>query len=552
MSHPDAGAEHARPSGWLGVPPAASRAGREMEAAPGGPAARPVGTTSRAAGFRLDEIWKRFGLVQALRGVSVSAAPGEIHGLVGENGAGKTTLVRILAGLEHADSGSIHVGGRRMPPRPSPRQARGAGVGLVPQHCQVVPGLSVLENIALGEERSRFGLLRRREILAAAEAVASRLGFSFSWNAPAESLGLGGRQRLELVRLLWRDSSVLVLDEPTTVLTTAETEKLFSVLRVLAAEGRTVVFITHKLEEIARIADNVTVLRAGAVAGRVARADIDLRELARLMIGELVSPPARAPAVRGQVRLRLQDVITAPAGSGHPLRGVSLEVCAGEIVGVAGVEGNGQAEMCEVVLGLRSPVSGSVEIAGRNATTLAVTGRRGLGLALIPADRLAEGVDGQAPLWENATATHIAAAHQTRLGVIRRQLLRAHARRILGEAGVRGELDLPAQALSGGNIQRLVVGRELDAAPAVLVAAYPTRGVDVRGAAFIHGKLLELRASGCAILVVSADLDELSQLADRVVVMFGGRIAGGYVPGELEAADIGLLMSGANSGRSPA
>jgi ABC-type uncharacterized transport system ATPase subunit len=512
-----------------------------------GPLVRQGGAQAlhRPAGCRLEDVWKRFGLVQALRGVTVSAAPGEVHGLVGENGAGKTTLVRILAGLEHSDAGTIEVGGRLLPARLSPRQARAAGVGLVPQHCEVVPGLTVLENVVLGDERSRFGLPRRRQTRDAAGAVAGRLGFSFDWDAPAQSLGLGDRQRLELVRLLWRDSSVLVLDEPTTVLTAAETASLFSVLRVLAAEGRTIVFITHKLEEIRRIADNVTVLRSGSVTARVRRAEIDVRELARLMIGDLVSPPGRAAAAPGEVRLALRAVSTAPAAGGYPLRGVDLEVRSGEIVGVAGVEGNGQAELCDVVLGLRRPVSGTVELGGRAAGSRPVVKRRAQGLASIPADRLAEGVDGQAALWENATATVIAAAGGSRLGVLRRGALRGQARQILTQADVRGGLDLAAQALSGGNIQRLVVGRELQAAPSVLIAAHPTRGVDVRGAAFIHGKLLELRSAGSAILVISADLDELATLADRVVVMFGGRIAGSYVPGELDAASIGLLMTGA-------
>lgn len=506
-----------------------------------------VDAPPRVAGVRMTDVWKRFGALQVLRGVDLAAEPGSLHALVGENGAGKTTLVRILAGLEQADEGAIEIGGRPLSARPSAREAREAGVGLVPQHCDVVPGLSVLENLTLGDEPSSFGLLHRREAQDRARELAGRLGFAFDWDAPAESLGLGQRQRLELVRLLWRDSSVLVLDEPTTVLTAAEVEGLFTVLRSLAEEGRTVLFITHKLEEVRRVAENVTVLRGGSVVGRVARSEIDVREIARLMIGDVVSPPTRdAAAGRAEVRLRLDGVTTRGAGEGaHPLRGIDLEVRSGEIVGVAGVEGNGQSELCDVVVGLRRPASGSVELEDVACESWSVAERRARGLASIPADRLAEGVNAQASLWENIAAPAIAAARGARWGFVPRRSLRERARQVVEHVGVRGTLDQPAGSLSGGNVQRLVVGRELDEQPKVLLAAHPTRGVDVRGIAFIHEQLLALRRAGCAILVVSADLDELSAIADRVLVMFDGRIVGGYVPGELDASAIGMLMTGA-------
>jgi general nucleoside transport system ATP-binding protein len=509
-------------------------------------AARADAPASPSAGFRLNDVWKRFGTLQVLRAVDLEVAPGELHALVGENGAGKTTLVRILAGLEQADEGSIEISGCELSARPSAREARDAGVGLVPQHCEVVPGLTVLENLTLGAEPARHGVLRRQEARDAAQDVAGRLEFTFDWDAPAESLGLGQRQRLELVRLLWRQSSVLVLDEPTTVLTAAEAEGLYAVLRGLADEGRTVLFITHKLEEVRRVAENVTVLRDGSVVGRIARADIDVREMARLMIGDIVTPPTRGAVHASDVRLRLTGVSTRGGGTGaHPLRDIDLEVRSGEIVGIAGVEGNGQAELWETVVGLRKAETGTIELDGAPVESLSVASRREGGLASIPADRLHEGVNIEAPLWENLSATAIAGARGTRFGIVARRGMRARARRIIADVGVRGTLDLPARALSGGNIQRLVVGRELEDHPRVLVAAHPTRGVDVRGIAFIHRRLIEMRASGCAILVVSADLDELSAIADRVAVIFDGRIVGSYVPGGLDAADVGLLMTGA-------
>lgn len=489
-------------------------------------------------------IWKRFGAVQALADVGLTADPGEIHALVGENGAGKTTLVRILAGLERADAGSVDVNGRRLGPHHSPKEAAEAGVGLVQQHCQVVPGLAVLENLILGHEPTRLGLIHRRQALASTRAIADRLGYSFDWYAPAETLGLGQRQRLEIVRLLWRRCSVLVLDEPTTVLTAAEVANLFEVLRSLAAEGRTVILITHKLDEVREVADHVTVLRHGRTVGRIPRQRLDLDELARLMVGELESPPVRQPAALGEVRLRLRGV-TTPAGEPgtQALRGIDLEVRAGEIVGIAGVEGNGQAELCEVVVGLRRPASGTVEINGRSVDGLGTRARRALGLAFVPADRMEEGVNPLGSLWENVAAPQIVAGRGTRLGILDRQRLREQARAVLAGAGVKGDLDLPTRSLSGGNVQRLVVGRELQQ-PSVVVAAHPTRGVDVRGAAFVHRRLLDLRRAGSAILVISADLDELSQLADRVLVLHRGGIVGGYAPEDADPARIGLLMSG--------
>ena len=504
---------------------------------------------ARRGGLRLEHIWKAFGPLQVLSDASLSAEPGEIHAIVGENGAGKTTLVRILAGLERADEGSVEISGVALRPGHSPKEALDAGAGLVPQHCEVVPGLSVLENLVLGSEPSSAGLLRRDDARRRAEEIASRLGFRFDWNAPADALGLGQRQGLELVRLLWRDSSVLALDEPTTVLNPDEVKGLFDALRALAAEGRTVLFISHILEEVSEIADDATVLRGGRVVGRVPRREIDPRQLARLMVGEVESPHRgnAAPHTR-PVALRLTNVSTRVLGSGdRPLRGVSLEVAGGEIVGIAGVEGNGQNELAEVMLGLRRCDAGSVELAGKAVAAHSPAERRVLGLASIPADRMEEGVNLLAPLWENVTAQFIAAGQASRFGIIRRRELRTRAKHVLDRAGVQGDIDLPARALSGGNIQRLIVARELAANPKVVVAAHPTRGVDVRGMAFIHQQLLDLRDAGCAVLLISAHLDELAQLADRIYVLQRGRIAGTYVPGEADAAQIGLLMSGAAS-----
>lgn len=498
-------------------------------------------------GFALVDVSKRFGNLAALVDVSMAAGPGQVHALVGENGAGKTTLMRILAGLEHADVGRIEVAGIRLSENPSPRDAQRAGVGLVPQHCEVVPGLSVLENLALGWELSRRGILDRAETKVRAQQMAEGLGLTFRWDAPAETLGLGERQRLELLKVQWRESSVVVFDEPTTVLTAAEVSGLFDVMRRLARGGATVVFISHKLDEVKQIADDVTVLRRGEVVSRVPRAEIDERELARAMIGEVVHAPERAAdAKRGEIKLSLTGVCTGGSGSGdRALHAIDLELRSGEIVGVAGIDGNGQTELYEVILGLRGISAGSLELDGQPLADRSVAQRRAQGIASIPPDRMQEGVNRLAALWENIAAPRIADSRATRWGVVQRLGLKESARKTLDQSGVRGSVDQAAGSLSGGNIQRLIVGRELSESPRVLVAAHPTRGVDVRGIAFIHEQLFKLRANGCAILAVSGDLDELARLADRVVVMAGGRIVGEYLPHEADAADIGLLMSGA-------
>lgn len=500
----------------------------------------------RQGGFALTDISKRFGDLPALVDVSVAAGPGQVHALVGENGAGKTTLMRILAGLEHADFGRIEVAGTWLPEKATPRDAQRAGVGLVPQHCEVVPGLSVLENLALGWELSHRGILDRPGTKARAAEMAGRLGLKFRWDAPAETLGLGERQRLELLKVLWRDSSVVVFDEPTTVLTAGEISGLFDVMRRLASGGATVVFISHKLDEVKQIADDVTVLRRGEVVAKVPRAEIDERDLARAMVGEFVKAPERAAgARRGDIKLSLNGVCTRASGSGdRALQAIDLELRSGEIVGVAGIDGNGQTELYEVILGLRRISVGSIQLDGQPLAGRSVAQRRAKGIASIPPDRMHEGVNSLAALWENIAAPQIAGGGATRWGVVQRRLLKQFARKTLDHTAVQGSVDQAAGSLSGGNIQRLIVGRELGESPRVLVAAHPARGVDVRGIAFIHEQLMQLRANGCAILTVSADLDELARLADRVVVMAAGRIVGEYLPEEADAAEIGLLMSG--------
>jgi ABC-type uncharacterized transport system ATPase subunit len=510
--------------------------------------AGPPGDLPRRGGFALTDIRKTFGAFVALDDVSITAPVQSVHALIGENGAGKTTLMRILAGLERADSGEVRVRGRTLSRSATPHEAQAAGVGLVPQHCEVVPGLTVLENFALGWELSRRGVLRRAELRTRAQELAEGLGFAFRWEAPAETLGLGERQRLELLKVLWRDASIVVFDEPTTVLTAAEVSDLLAVMRRLADDGASVIFISHKLEEVRRVADDVTVLRRGRIVARVPRAEVDERRLAEAMIGEIVESPTRGAGAGGrggEVRLALSGISTRAAGAGdRSLDAINLELRAGEILGIAGIDGNGQRELCEVIVGLRGAAAGTITLDGRPLAGRSVSGRRSDGIGSIPPDRMHEGVNRLATLWENIAAPRVAGSRAGRLGLLRPRQLRAHATEILDGAGVRSPIETAAGALSGGNMQRLIVGRELAEDPSVLVASHPTRGVDVRGIAFIHERLLALRQAGCAVLVVSADLDELAALADRVIVLAEGRIVGGYLPEEADPIAIGLMMSG--------
>ena len=502
---------------------------------------------SSPGGVHLDGVSKRFGSLQVLQGVDLRAEAGEIHAVVGENGAGKTTLMRILAGLERADSGQVTIGDTTLPRHHSPAQALAAGVGLVPQHCEVAPGLSVLESVSLGSEPRRWGLYDGAAVREKSQEISDRMGFAFAWDSPAASLGMAQRQRLELVRLLARDAKVLILDEPTTVLTAQEVEGLFEALQRLAAAGKTVLFITHKLDEVRAVADDISVLRGGVVAGRLHGSTTDNATIARLMIGELSAAPVRAPSgASGDNRLELHDVSVRSHGvGGHALHHLELSCRAGEIVGIAGVEGNGQQELVEVITGIRPVASGSISLDGRAVEQASIGARRAAGLAVVPADRMHEGANLQAKVWETATAT-LPLTARGGFGLLRRRELRRRGGAIAERVGVTAAPELPTSALSGGNIQRLVVGRELDRDPGVVVLAHPTRGVDVRGIAFIHQKLFDLRAAGKAVLVLSADLDELTAICDRIAVLADGRLSADFTPGELDAAQIGILMAGAD------
>ncbi len=454
----------------------------------------------------LVDVRKRFGAVAALDGASLELAPGEIHALLGENGAGKTTLVRVLAGLVRPDSGEIRIDGRRVE-LASPRQARALGIGLVHQHAALVPALSVAENVVLGEAGS-FALppaarrARALEILAAA-------ALELDPDAPAGALAVSQQQRLEIARALAHGARVLVLDEPTAVLAPTEVESLLALLLRLRGEGRTLVFISHKLDEITQVCDRVTVLRGGRRVATRPVAGASAAELGRLMVGDALPPPGRAPETEpGPLALRLR-------GLGAPGLGpLDLELCAGELVALAGVEGNGQQPLEEVLAGVRAPTRGTLELL------------RGP-LALVPADRQRTGLALELSAEENlvlAEAAHGGAPPVFRSGWLDPSVLRAETRAAFERFAVVGAPASPARAFSGGNQQKLCVARALRARPGVLVVVNPTRGLDVGATAAVRDELRAQARGGAAVLVVSTDLDEVLELGQRVGVLFRGRL----------------------------
>ncbi len=489
-------------------------------------------------------IVKRYGPIVANDRVDLDVAAGGIHAVVGENGAGKTTLMRIIAGLVEPDAGRYELDGRPVRLR-GPADAIRRGIGMVHQRFQLVEELSALENLVLGATPGRLRF-DRRAARTAARRLAEQLAAELDWEAPVAQLSVGQRQRLEIMRLLYRRADILIFDEPTSVLTPGEAELLFGIMRRLAADGRTILFITHKLPEVFAVARHVTVMRRGRVVATSAVADTDPRQVGRQMVGEDLTPPDLRPSGRvGRPVLALREV-SATGGRGEPrLRRVSFEVAEGEIVGVAGVEGNGQRELVEVVMGLRQPAGGEILLDGRPCGHRGVRERRDLGVAFISEDRDGEGASLDATIADNAVATAYRRPPLARAGLLSPGRVRRATEDLIRRFGVQGgRPGAPARVLSGGNLQRLVVGRELSRVPRLLVAAHPTRGVDLRGTVFIRQQLHRAREAGAAILLVSEEIVELLELCDRIVVLYRGRITADLPVARVTAERLGALMAG--------
>jgi ABC-type uncharacterized transport system ATPase subunit len=482
-------------------------------------------------------ITKRFPGVTANEDVTLDLRPGEVHALIGENGAGKSTLMRVLYGLYPPEEGTIEVRGAEVKIA-SPRDAIALGIGMVHQHFVLVDPFTVAENIILGSEGGP--VLHHEEGEEAVAELARTYGFHIDPSAVVEDLSVGEEQRVEILKALYRGVEILILDEPTAVLTPAESEELFENLRALRADGKTIVFISHKLDEVLAIADRITVLRRGVVVGETTPAETDKAALAEMMVGRPVLFRLEKPEVKaGEVILRLDDL------RGGRLRGLSLEVRAGEIVGVAGVEGNGQRDLADAIMGLRPLEGGQISLGGRDLAEATTEEIRDAGVAFIPEDRHEQGLVLDMTLWENGViGRHDDEEFSGRFGILAIRRIKALAERLIHDFDVRTRsIESTARTLSGGNQQKLILARELETDPALLLAAQPTRGLDVGAIEFVWRQILDQKAAGRAVLLISAELDEIYALSDRIVTLYEGRITAEFPP-DAPPEEIGRGMLG--------
>lgn len=495
--------------------------------------------------LQLKQITKHFPGLIANDNVSLTVNRGEIHCLLGENGAGKTTLMNILYGLYHADEGEVFLDGQ--PVRiTSPHEAIALGIGMVHQHFMLVPTLSVAENVILGMRPLRTPLTDLKAVEQDLAAVARKYGLRIAPAALVGSLSVGEQQRVEIVKALYRGAHLLILDEPTAVLTPQEAQELFSTLRDLAGQGMSIIFITHKLNEVMAVADQVSVLRDGRLIATVPARSTNQHDLAQMMVGREISLTVNKPAMTPGEPVLAVEGLTVKDGRGQLLLdNVSLRICRNEILGIAGVDGNGQRELAHAVTGLLKPDAGRVSLNGRDVTGLPARQLIRAGVRYIPEDRQAMGLVPDFTVADNFILKGFNAAPFTRMGLLRPRAILAHARRLVRAFDVRTRsIYTMAAELSGGNQQKVVVGRELDANPALLVAMQPTRGLDVGATEYIHSLLLDQRANGGAILLISTELEEVMELSDRIAVIYEGRIVGELPGGRANVQKLGLMMAG--------
>jgi general nucleoside transport system ATP-binding protein len=507
-----------------------------------------VEATSEASApvtVRLRGIGKRFPGVIANDDINIDVRRGTIHAIVGENGAGKSTLMKILYGVQPPDSGTIEINGQQVSLH-SPADAIRAGVGMVFQHFMLADNFTVLENVVLGAENLHgIGGDARAEV----KRISDAYGLGIEPDRLVEELGVGARQRVEILKVLYRGASIVILDEPTAVLVPQEVDELFDNLRGLKKEGISVIFISHKLDEVLSIADEITVIRRGTTVRTVLPTEVTARQLAELMVGsELPSPSTETSTVTDTVLLSVKH-LGLPGVDGRPLLDdISFDIHKGEVLGIAGVEGNGQAELVESIMAMRPGVTGSVELSGKDLSSESTRERRESGIGFIPEDRHRHGLLLDAPLWENRVLGHQGRPPSARGPLIDKRAARVDTERIIKEYDVRTPgPDVLARALSGGNQQKLIVGREMSGDPILLIAAHPTRGVDVGAQAAIWAHIKTARRNGLAVLLISADLDELIGLSDRIEVILRGRLVGTFDPDDVTPEQLGSAMTGAGA-----
>ena len=500
-----------------------------------------------APAIALTCIEKRFGEVRANKNVNLTVARGSVHGIVGENGAGKSTLMSILYGFYEADSGTIHIHGKEAHIR-SPKEAIAAGIGMVHQHFMLVDPLSVIDNVMLGAEGGALLINGEHHIRATLAQLGRDYGLAIDADAIVGELPVGLQQRVEILKALIRGAEILILDEPTAVLTPDEAEQLFALLRMLASQGKTIILITHKLHEIMAVTDHVSVMRRGEMVSTIETAQTSPAILADLMVGRhVLLDVSKGPAKLGPVRLSVENLVIRDAQGALRVKNISFDIRAGEILGLAGVAGNGQTELLEALAGIITPTLGRILLDGNDLTLIAPTPahRRKQGVLHIPEDRQRMGL---VPAFSAAESIILGFQSDADFGkgpFLSHPSIEAHTMKEMDQYDIRPrDALLKTSKFSGGNQQKIVLAREIEHHPKVLIVGQPTRGVDVGAIEFIHKRLIALRDAGVAILLVSVELDEILSLSDRIIVMCGGVITGERRPETTSDRDLGLLMAG--------
>lgn len=507
---------------------------------------KPVHATQelRIRSVEMRDIVKRFPGVIANSNVNFEVKAGEVHALLGENGAGKSTLMRQLYGLYRPDEGQILVDGVPIAFH-SPSDAIKAGIGMIHQHFMLVPTLTVTENVALGLQSKTEPILDLESVEKRIIELSKNYGLKVDPSAFIWQLSVGEQQRVEIIKALYRNAGIIILDEPTAVLTPQEVNDLFETLKLMVQEGHGLIFISHKLHEVMQICDRVTVLRDGQTIGTRSMEGVTRQDLVQMMVGREVKPLEPQPIQPGDIRLKVEGLRALGDRDNEALKGIDLMVHSGEIVGVAGVSGNGQREFAQCLTGLRDSTAGTIELAGKNITKVSLLNRIDAGLAFVPEERMHDGVVKEFSVQDNYFLRDHCAPEYTNGIFMNFNKMTAKIKDVITEFNVKTpSKDTPIKNLSGGNIQKLILARELARKPTVLIAAQPSRGVDIGATEYIHKKLLEQRASGTAILLISEDLDEVRTLSDRIAVMFEGQIIGVVERDAATIEEIGLMMVG--------